>query len=412
MLKLFGPFTQIVTLEGLLAKGSIADEALVVINNGAVVTNGPWIVETGDFNFIQQKYPEAEWIQIENAGVLIPGFVDCHTHLIWGASRSGDYAKRIAGKTYLEIAREGGGIGSSVRMTRDATDEELLHSMLRRIKRHEQEGVTTIEIKTGYGLSVEQEWRMMEIIHRASNQCRAHIVPTCLAAHIPPPGFTGNPADYLQAISSVLLPRLKESGLCNRVDIFIEETAFSAAQAIPYLKAAAALGFDITVHADQFSNIGSEVAMSCGALSADHLEASGPDQIKRLAESNIVSVVLPGASIGLGMNFAPARKLLDAGACVAIASDWNPGSAPQGDLLAQAAILSTFEKLSTAEVFAGLCFRAALALGLHDRGRIAVGQRAHFQLYPTTDYREILYNQGKLKPIRVFLEDNGDGTIL
>lgn len=412
MHKLFGPFTQIITLETLPVKGSIADNDLNIINNGGVVTNGPWIVEANDFEFLKNKYPDASLVETEQPGVLLPGFVDCHTHICWGGSRSADYAMRIAGKSYLEIAREGGGIKSSVKMTRQATDDELLQALLKRIARHEKEGVTTIEIKTGYGLSVDQEWRMMEIIHRANNQCRAHLVPTCLAAHMPPPGYAGTSEEYLEEISSILLPRLKISGLCNRVDIFIEETAFSVQQANHYLNAASAQGFDITVHADQFSTGGSEVAIQHKAVSADHLEASGPDEIRRLAESDTVAVVLPGASLGLGMPFAPARKLLDAGACLAIASDWNPGSAPQGDLLMQAALLSVYEKLSTAEVFAGLCYRAALALGLHDRGRIAPGQRAHFQLYPTTDYREILYQQGKLKPSRVFMEDDGPGTVL
>jgi imidazolonepropionase len=164
-----------------------------------------------------------------------------------------------------------------------------------------------------------------------------------------------------------------------------------------YLNKAKQIGFDVTVHADQFTTGGSEVAVNMGAVSADHLEASGEQEIKLLANSNTVAAVLPGASLGLGMPYAPARKLLDAGACVAIASDWNPGSAPMGDLLMQAAAMSAAEKLSTAEVFAGLTFRAAKALRLNDRGTLTAGFRADMQAYPTDDYREILYHQGKLR---------------
>jgi imidazolonepropionase len=196
-----------------------------------------------------------------------------------------------------------------------------------------------------------------------------------------------------------LLPVIKNEKLSNRVDIFIEESAFDANNALTYLNRAKQMGFDITVHADQFTTGGSAVAVKSGAVSADHLEASRDAEIKILANSDTVAVVLPGASLGLGMAYAPARKLLDAGACLAIASDWNPGSAPMGDLLMQAAVMSAAEKLNTAEVFAGLTFRAAKALRLNDRGILAPGMRADLQAYPTNDYREILYQQGKLKPL-------------
>jgi imidazolonepropionase len=185
------------------------------------------------------------------------------------------------------------------------------------------------------------------------------------------------------------------------VDIFVEEGAFTVENALIYLNNAKKMSFDLTVHADQFSTGGSEVAVKMGAVSADHLEASTEYKIKLLADSNTVAVALPGASLGLGMPYTPARKLLDAGACLAIASDWNPGSAPMGDLLLQAAVIGASEKLSTAETFAALTYRAAKALNLHDRGILAPGKRAHLQVYPCSDYREILYNQGSLKPNQV-----------
>jgi len=166
-----------------------------------------------------------------------------------------------------------------------------------------------------------------------------------------------------------------------------------------FLQKAKEMGFAVTVHADQFTTGGSELAAEVGAVSADHLEATKDRDIKLLAKSETVAVALPGASLGLGMQYAPARKLLNAGACLAIASDWNPGSAPMGDLLMQAAVLGAAEKLSTAEVFAGLTFRAAQALRLTNRGTLATGTPADFHMYPTNDYREILYNQGRLRPL-------------
>jgi len=273
---------------------------------------------------------------------------------------------------------------------------------LQRIERHLAEGVTTIEIKSGYGLETASELKQLRAIAKASTQTKASLVSTCLAAHMVPKDFSGGQSEYLNYVFHDLLPVIKNENLSNRVDIFIEESAFDAKNALTYLNRAKQMGFDITVHADQFTTGGSAVAVKSGAVSADHLEASKDGEIKLLANSDTVAVVLPGASLGLGMQYAPARKLLDVGACLAIASDWNPGSAPMGDLLMQAAVMSAAEKLNTAEVFAGLTFRAAKALRLHDRGILAPGMRADMQAYPTNDYREILYQQGKLKPLIIY----------
>jgi imidazolonepropionase len=171
---------------------------------------------------------------------------------------------------------------------------------------------------------------------------------------------------------------------------------------LPYLQKAQALGFDITLHADQFTTSGSQVAINLGALSADHLEASGDIEIQNLANSNVVAVALPAASLGLGCDFTPARKLLDAGASLAIATDWNPGSAPMGQLITSASILATMQKLSNAEILAGITFRAAKALGLADRGRLQKGYLADFVLYQTNHYQQIIYQQGRLQPSEVW----------
>jgi len=383
-------------------KGSIADDALQIIPQGGVLTDNGLITGVGDFETIRKSNPDAEIEEITGDYVLIPSFVDCHTHLCFAGSRAKDYALRIAGKSYLEIAKSGGGIWDSVTQTRKASKEELIDLLLKRVDQHTKNGVTTIEVKSGYGLKVEEEIKQLQAIKEAAAKSKVDLIATCLATHILPKDFNGPVEEYLELILNKLLPKIKQDNLANRVDIFIEDGAFSTADAACYLEVAKKMGFDITVHADQFSTGGSEVAVNVGAVSADHLEASGEEEIKRLAASETVAVALPGASLGLGMGFAPARKLLNAGACLAIASDWNPGSAPMGDLLLQASVLSAYEKLTTAETFAGLTFRAAKALNLYDRGILEKGKLADMQAYPCTDYREILYHQGKLKPIKVY----------
>jgi len=402
MKKLIGPFTQILPLSALPMKGSIADDALQIIPQGGVLTDNGLIAEVGDFESLRKSNPNAGIEEISGDHVLLPGFVDCHTHLCFAGSRAKDYALRIAGKSYLEVARSGGGIWDSVTQTRKASKNELVDMLLQRVDQHTKNGVTTIEVKSGYGLKVEEELKQLQAIKEASAKSKADLIPTCLATHILPKDFNGPVEEYLELILNKLLPKIKHENLANRVDIFIEDGAFNTTDAACYLEVAKKMGFDITVHADQFSTGGSEVAVTVGALSADHLEASGDKEINLLAASETVAVALPGASLGLGMGFAPARKLLNAGACLAIASDWNPGSAPMGDLLMQASVLSAYEKLTTAETFAALTFRAAKALNLYDRGMLEKGKLADMQAYPCADYREILYHQGRLKPGKVW----------
>jgi len=386
MKKLIGPFTQILTLAGMPLKGALKDDDLHIIPQGGILVENGLILAVGDFKKLHKENPSARIEEIEGDNVLLPGFVDCHTHICFAGSRAKDYAMRIQGKTYLEIAKAGGGIWDSVTQTRAADEAELTALLLQRIERHLSEGVTTIEVKSGYGLETHSELKQLRAIAAASAKTQASIIPTCLAAHMVPKDFTGSQAEYLSYVFQDLLPVVKHDNLANRVDIFIEESAFNANNAIIYLNKAKQMGFDITVHADQFTTGGSAVAVRSEAVSADHLEASRDAEIKMLANADIVAVVLPGASLGLGMSYAPARKLLDAGACLAIASDWNPGSAPMGDLLMQAAVMSAAEKITTAEVFASLTYRAAKALKLNDRGTLTPGMRADMQAYPCNDY--------------------------
>ncbi len=399
---LIGPFSQVLTMSGLPLKGPLQDEQLPLLEKAGVLIDGGLIRAIDRFTDLRRQYPQCEVHFIDEPMVLLPGFIDCHTHICFDGSRNRDYAMRIAGKSYLDIARAGGGIWDSVTKTRSADDITLAENTVARANRHLMEGVTTIEVKSGYGLDVLNEIKMLQAIQSAALHTPATLVPTCLAAHMLPKDFKGSEVDYLHWIIEELLPIIKAEQLAARVDIFIEETAFTPQTARVFLEKAIRLGFAATVHADQFSTGGSAVAAAVGALSADHLEASTEKEIITLAQSRTTAVVLPGASLGLGMPYAPARKLLDAGASLAIASDWNPGSAPMGDLLLQAAVMGASQKLSIAETLAALTFRAARVLQLKHIGQLLPQFAADMQAYPCADYRDLLYFQGKLKPSRVW----------
>ena len=401
-LKLIGPITQALTLDQLPLKGALIDEQLEIIQDAGILLEEGKTLQVGRLKDLRKEFPQAEVFELEGNNVVLPGLVDCHTHICFGGSRARDFAMRNAGKSYLEIAEAGGGIWDTVTQTRILSLEELAQKTAQNANRHLSEGVTTIEVKSGYGLSVEEEIKMLKTIAMAGQQTKASLISTCLAAHMKPRDFSGSPKAYLDYLVSELFPVLKSENLTHRIDAFVEKSAFSPEEIIPYFQKAKAMGFDLTVHADQFTTGGSQVAVELGALSADHLEASGDPEIQLLAKSETIAVALPGASIGLGCDFTPARKILDQGGSLAIASDWNPGSAPMGDLLAQASILATFQKLSTAEILAGITYRAAAALGLKDRGKIAPGFLGDLIAFPTSDYREILYQQGKMKPTSVW----------
>lgn len=393
---------QLLPMTDIEIKGSISDSQLTIIEDAGILVDGKKIKSVGKFEELKALQPDAEVHELKGDHTCLPGLIDAHTHICYAGSRANDYAMRNAGKTNLEIAKAGGGIWDTVMQTRKATEEELVKKTSKLANRHLKNGTTTIEVKSGYGLSVTEELKMLRAIQKANEKTCADLIATCLGAHMLPKGFKGSAEEYLNKISSELFPILKDEKLTDRVDAYIEESAFSAEQIAPYFKKAREMDFDITVHADQFSTSGSTIAVEFKALSADHLEASTQAEIDLLANSNTIATALPGSSIGLGCNFTPARKILDAGGALAIASDHNPGSAPMGDLLTQASILGTFEKLSNAEVLAGITFRAAAALNLKDRGKLAENHLADFILFHTSDYKEILYNQGNLKPCVVW----------
>lgn len=404
--KAIGPFTQLFTLNGLPLKGAIRDEQLQMLPNAGLLIADGKIAAIDTFENIQQQCKKenipVEYMEIP--AVALPGFVDAHTHICFAGSRAQDYAMRVSGKSYLDIAKEGGGIWDTVKKTRAATQSELASLTAARAKRAFQSGVTTIEVKTGYGLTAEEELKMLYAIREAQAASEADLISTCLPAHILPKDFAGNQRDYLQYLFAEFFPVVQQKQLSQRADIFVEESAFSEQEAKFYLSECRKRGFQLTLHADQFSTGGSQLAIDYQALSADHLEASGRKEIEALAKSAVIATALPGASIGLGCAFTPGRQLLDAGAALAIASDWNPGSAPMGDLLTLSSIYGASEKLSLAETLAGITFRAAAALNLTDRGTLEIGKLADFVAFPTNDYREIFYQQGQLRPIKVWKE--------
>lgn len=395
-------------MDQLPQKGALEDNQLSIIEEGGLLLEGDKIKVVADYKSLRKQADRqtTRVVEIEENTVCLPGLIDAHTHICFAGSRAGEYAMRNAGKSYLEIAKAGGGIWHTVQETRKASSQQLLEGIKQRAERHLRSGVTTIEVKSGYGLSQEAELKMLRAIKEANQHTAADLLPTCLAAHTLPKDYDGDHADYLEEMRQKLFPLLIEEQLTRRMDAFVEEEAFSPELILPYFQEARRLGFQITVHADQFTTGGSRVAVAVNATSADHLEASTEEEIQLLAKSSVTAMALPGASFGLGAAFTPARKLLDQGGAVAIATDWNPGSAPMGDLILQAAVLGAFEKLTNAELLAAITFRAAHTLGYTDRGKLTAGAKADFCLFPTDNYQDIFYYQGKLAPAQVWK----DGT--
>ena len=401
---IIGPFKQILTMDRLPDSGPIRDDSLEIISNGSVLIENQNIVKILPKNNSKKAShsPEIKVDELQEDAVLMPGLIDAHTHICYAGTREEDYARRLSGESYLEIAKQGGGILNTVRKTRAASQQELEQSLMERARTHLLRGVTTCEVKSGYGLTKDAELKMLRAIRTVNQKGNLpDLVPTCLAAHVKPEEFQDH-NEYLNYILHELLPAIKSENLSDRVDIFIEEGAFNPEISLKFLKQAKASGFSVTIHADQFSKGGSEVASKVGAISADHLETSEDREFEMLKSANVIANVLPGASTGLGMPFAPVRKMLNAGLTVTISSDWNPGSAPMGDLLTLASMLGADKKLTTAETLSALTNRAAKALELNDRGLIKTGYLADMIAYPCSDYREILYHQGSLKPHRIW----------
>lgn len=328
-------------------------------------------------------------------GWITPGLVDCHTHLVYAGHRAGEFESRLGGAGYEDIARAGGGILATVRATRAADTETLLAAAARRARRLLDEGVTTIEVKSGYGLDEPTELRLLDVATRLGALVPVRVHRTLLAAHAVPPEFSGRPDDYVASIADVLLPESARRTLVDSVDVFVDRPAFTADQGDRILSAARRLGLPVRVHADQLSDAGgARLAARHHALSADHLEHVSEEGVAALAESGTVAVLLPGAWYFLGAagRRPPVEAFRRHGVLMAVATDSNPGTSPTTSLLLMLSMACVLFGLTPDEALSGVTRHAARAVGLADEiGALTVGRRADLAVWDVDHPRELCY---------------------
>ena len=329
-----------------------------------------------------------------SSSVALPGFVDAHTHLVYAGHRDDEFSMRAAGLSYQEIAQRGGGILKTVTATRNATKKELKKAALRSLDALMRHGTTTVEIKSGYGLDPESETKMMEVITDLSTEHLVTVVRTFLGAHALPPEHQANPESYVAIVIERMLPHIVKRDLAEFCDVFCEHGYFTVGQSRQILSAALSLGLKLKIHADELSSSGgSELAAELSAVSADHLEHITDDGIRKLRDAGVVAVVLPGVSFFLNHGYAPARKLIDEGVPLAIASDFNPGSCMSYSIPMMMTIACTHMRMSPEECIVAATINAAAAVGLSDRvGSIEVGKEADLVLYDIPNYRFLAYH--------------------
>lgn len=381
---LFTNISQLVTPAPGVQRGA-AMRDLTVIPDAAMLVSG------GVIRWVGPRPDAPGMVQEHDLGgvAVVPGLTDPHTHAVWAGDRLADFEARISGVPYEDILARGGGIRSSMRATGAAGVEELVALARPRLEALRTSGATTVEVKSGYGLDFDAELRMLYAIRELQSEFQ--LVPTLLI-HVPP---TEGRAEYVQAVCHDLIPGVARDGLATAVDVFTEREAFTVEESRAILQAAQANGLQIKLHADQFHAIGgTELACELGALSVDHLEASGPAQIAALAASNTVATILPGVTLHLGLPAAPGRALIDAGAAVAVGTDLNPGSSPVFSAGLALALAVRLCRLTPAEALTACTVNAAAALGLSDRGALAPGQRADFLALHSPDWRDLPYTLG------------------
>jgi len=326
--------------------------------------------------------------------LVVPGLVDCHTHLVFGGWRGNEFEQRLQGATYLDIARAGGGIMSTVRATRAASDEELHRRALVALEGMRRLGVTTVECKSGYGLDRDTELRILRLYRRLAQETPTRIVATFLGAHVVPTEHRDDRGAYLRLLLDELIPAVAAEGLAACCDVFVEETAFSVEEGRRILLAGRAVGLRPKLHADQLSSCGgAELAAEVGALSADHLECISDAGIGAMARAGVVAVSLPIATLYLRQAPMPARRLIEAGVPVAVATDFNPGSAPSYDLPLAMMLACNLQRMTPAEALKGATIIAARALGLAGEvGAVAPGYRADLAVIDAPDVNHWLYH--------------------
>ncbi len=327
---------------------------------------------------------------------VTPALIDCHTHLVFGGNRAGEFERRLGGTSYAEVAAEGGGILATVAATREAPPDTLHDSALARLRALAAGGVATVEIKSGYGLNVEGELKMLDVARKLGETTGLSIATTLLALHAVPPEFAGRADDWIDRVIDELIPRVVERGLADAVDAYCESIAFSATQVERLFRAARAAGLPVKLHADQLSDTGgAELAAAFGALSADHLEYTPADGIRALAKAGTVAVLLPGAFLTLNETQLPPVGLLrEHGVPIAIATDCNPGTSPLLSMPAAMALASRLFRLTPLECLAGATRNAARALGLADRGTLETGRRADLAVWNIDHPRDLAYWMG------------------
>lgn len=397
--RLLTGISQLVSTAGIGAARGAAMGQLDIISDAAIAIAGESITWIG---------PRSEWrgnaTSEEHLGgrAVLPGLVDPHTHAVWAGDRLDDFEARVSGVPYETILAGGGGIRSTVHHTAAADAETLLTLAQPRIRALRRSGATTIEVKSGYGFTREAELTSLAAIASLARSAVAGIEATLLI-HIPP-AEAALRTDYLAMVTSELIPEVARRGLARAVDIFIEREAFTLAEAAAVFVAARASGLSIKAHVDQFRAIGGvELAIEYGALSVDHLEASGAEQIRALGGSKTVAVILPGVTLHLGLPAAPARALIEANAAVAIGTDLNPGSSPLFSTQQAMALAVRLNRLTPAEALTAATANAAAALGRGDIGRLRPGGRADLVVLGSADWRDLPYTLGASPVERIYI---------
>jgi imidazolonepropionase len=368
-----------------------------IVPDGAVAIRDGRILDVGPSDELRSQVRAARSLYA-GGYLLLPGFVDPHTHLIWAGERAQEFEMRVAGASYLEIMAAGGGIMNTVRQTREADLETLVLQSRRRLERAIAHGTTTIEIKTGYGLTVEDELKQLQAIRRLQDESPANVVATFLGAHAIPTEYEGRAEEYVDLVMGEMLPAVAELDNPPRFcDVFCEEGAFSLDQSRRILKAAQALGFALKLHVDEFQALGgTRLAVELGATSAEHLVVTPPDEIDLLAQSNTIAVTLPGTPFGLGNNeYTPARAIIAAGGALALATDCNPGTCWCENMQFMLALACRYMAITPAEAISAATINAAHALGLGDEvGSLEPGKRADIILVDAPSYQHLAYRFG------------------
>ena len=383
---------------------------LIVVKEAALAVRRGQVVALGAQTELEARFAAGE---VVNAGgrAIVPGFVDPHTHAVWAGDRGGEFEQRLAGATYMEIMAGGGGILSPVRATRAASMDVLVVDTQRRLDRMLAHGTTTAEVKTGYGLTLDDERKLLDVIALLDEQHAIDLIPTFMGAHAVPPEYSGRTDDYVDLIVGDMLPDLAyavytvtpEDGSTYQqravsfCDVFCERGVFDVPQTRRILEAAKVHGLDLKLHVDEFEPMGgTTLAVELGAVSADHLVRTGDDELRLLAASTTLGVVLPGTPFGLGStHFAPARRLIDFGGAVALATDLNPGTTWCESMPMIMALAARYMNLTPAEALTAATLNAAHALRLGRRlGALAPGYQADFLILDAADYRDLTYHYG------------------